>query len=374
MRLIVTDTCNIFNVDDPFWEKFKDILLVVCLNGREITDKYECFVSPYEQVGMGIDRYGTEDMKFKALASAAGKLNYRLGYHDRIVFLSDNEVSSLYPFFVLKDMIKHNGVHLITSSPFRFESKKRFEAHNKMLNDLSGLNSLLYYESNSVFKENEKLTLQQAYDELRNYFIKILPHVLNCINNMRYKEMPGYFDFSSMSYIPLRNGFKDIDVSKNNSFSNELSFEPHPSYMTLGMVIPPSYPESYERIHETIERPVPRPDGKQVCNLLREQRIRLAEANNIPFESEECPSTGPCAGTCAKCDAEAEYLRRQMKKIPEDKRVYPQFDPTSSETANTNDNSSIGEGEIFGQPSWLVKMLYQKHENEVDDDNEEDRI
>lgn len=96
MRLIVTDTCNIFNVDDPFWEKFKDILLVVCFNGSEITDKYECFVSPYEQVGMGIDRYGTEDMKFKALAGAAGKLNYRLGYHDRIVFLSDNEVSSFF--------------------------------------------------------------------------------------------------------------------------------------------------------------------------------------------------------------------------------------------------------------------------------------
>ena len=32
-------------------KKIKDIVLVVCLNGKEVTDKYECFVSPYKQVG-----------------------------------------------------------------------------------------------------------------------------------------------------------------------------------------------------------------------------------------------------------------------------------------------------------------------------------
>ena len=52
----------------------------------------------------------------------------------------------------------------------------------------------------------------------------------------------------------------------------------------------------------------------------------IAAANGIDFESEECPSVGPCAGTCAQCDSEAEYFRREMSKIPEEKRVYPQFD------------------------------------------------
>ena len=68
-------------------------------------------------------------------------------------------------------------------------------------------------------------------------------------------------------------------------------------------------------------------DGKKICNILREQRLRLAEANGIPFSSEECPSIGPCAGTCEKCDREAVYLRLEMLRIPKEKRVFPQFDP-----------------------------------------------
>jgi hypothetical protein len=52
--------------------------------------------------------------------------------------------------------------------------------------------------------------------------------------------------------------------------------------------------------------------------------MRLAEANNIVFESPECPSMGPCAGICAKCEEEAAYLRAEMEKIVMDKRVYPQ--------------------------------------------------
>lgn len=55
MRIVVTDTGNIWNHENPFLEQFKDIVFVVCLNGKEVTDKYECFVSPYKQVGMGIN-------------------------------------------------------------------------------------------------------------------------------------------------------------------------------------------------------------------------------------------------------------------------------------------------------------------------------
>lgn len=43
MRIVVTDTGNIWNHENLFLEQFKDIVLVVCLNGKEVTDKYECF-------------------------------------------------------------------------------------------------------------------------------------------------------------------------------------------------------------------------------------------------------------------------------------------------------------------------------------------
>ena len=47
MRVIITDTAFIWNPDNPALEIFKNVLLVVCLEGKAVTDKYECFVSPY---------------------------------------------------------------------------------------------------------------------------------------------------------------------------------------------------------------------------------------------------------------------------------------------------------------------------------------
>ncbi len=69
---------------------------------------------------------------------------------------------------------------------------------------------------------------------------------------------------------------------------------------------------------------VPRPDGKAVCAYLRNIRMALARANNIPFESEPCDFEGDCAGTCEKCDQEAAFLRDELSKIPEQERKYPQ--------------------------------------------------
>lgn len=47
MRLVITDTGFVWNQDNPFLEKYKDIVLVVCLGGKAVTDKYACFVSPF---------------------------------------------------------------------------------------------------------------------------------------------------------------------------------------------------------------------------------------------------------------------------------------------------------------------------------------
>ena len=88
--------------------------------------------------------------------------------------------------------------------------------------------------------------------------------------------------------------------------------------------------EDKETLDE-VEAIVPRIDGKRICNYLRNLRLKLAEANQIPFESRECPSVGPCAGTCWKCDLESEYLRKEMGKIEPEKRVYPYEKLTSWE-------------------------------------------
>ena len=82
MQLVITDTGFIWNQNNPFLEKYKDIVLVVCLEGKAVTDQYMCFVSPYNadpNTELGMGRYGVEDRQFQALASVGAKLNGELG-------------------------------------------------------------------------------------------------------------------------------------------------------------------------------------------------------------------------------------------------------------------------------------------------------
>ena len=329
MRIIITDSGLIWNEHNPYLKKYKDVVLVVCLNGKKVTDEYECFVSPYKTV-MGADCYGVDDLQLTALASVAPKLNNMLSYHEDIVILADCEPRSLYPYYVLKDIFEYNNLHLVTTSPLYFESKNKIIGHHSMLEDLSKLDSLLYFDINKELTENPKeMKVDEFKELLTNKMGELLPHILNEINRMR--EFPSYFDFNSLTYIPLEKGY-DTLIKKKIKKSTELDFKLMKEYSTLGLIMPLSYPLDDEYTKEEVERPVARIDGKRVCNILRQQRIKLAEANNIPFESEDCPSIGPCAGTCEKCDRESKYLRKAMNKIPEDKRVYPQFDPIEEVT------------------------------------------
>lgn len=323
MRLIMNDNSKLWNINDSFWEQFQEIILVVCLNGEAVTDKYECFVSPYTKKKS--IKYGIGDSKLAAFASVAGELNSRLGYHDDIVFLTDNDPRSLYPFYVLKDIIKYNRIHMITVSPWRFDSDTRTSVYYKMISDLSAVSSLLYYDSNQALKAiGEPSTIGKAYDYVREFLESRMIDILNDIYENKYNRY-RFFDFSSMSYVPVKEGFDKINANHTIQY-DEIKFPLYRNLCTLGLVGAPSYPEKNEYIKNEIERPVARTDGKKICNTLREQRLLLAETNNIPFESEECPTIGPCAGTCDKCDREAKYLYDQMKKIPKEERVYPQFD------------------------------------------------
>lgn len=48
--------------------------------------------------------------------------------------------------------------------------------------------------------------------------------------------------------------------------------------------------------------------GKRICRTLKELRKRIADANEIPYEIEECPHKGECPGTCPKCESDVHYL------------------------------------------------------------------
>ena len=54
--------------------------------------------------------------------------------------------------------------------------------------------------------------------------------------------------------------------------------------------------------------------GKQKCSFLREIRRRIAEENEIPYQTKECTHTGECKGTCPYCESEVRYLESQLRK------------------------------------------------------------
>jgi TonB family protein len=53
--------------------------------------------------------------------------------------------------------------------------------------------------------------------------------------------------------------------------------------------------------------------GKKICKALKEVRLQVAKANDIEYAPTECHHEGDCAGTCPKCEAEVQYLERQLQ-------------------------------------------------------------
>ncbi len=54
--------------------------------------------------------------------------------------------------------------------------------------------------------------------------------------------------------------------------------------------------------------------GKQRCKILKEIRQKIADANDIAYVTSECRHKGDCLGTCPKCEAELQYLERELEK------------------------------------------------------------
>ena len=210
MRIVITDNNYIWHHQNPLLKQFKDILLVVCLDGRKVTDEYECFVSPLKANSLGMD-CGVGGQKLLALESVAERLNSRLNFHQDIVFLADNTPESLYPYFALKDLNEYNRFHLCAIKPFKFEPLRVRKAYAELLQDLRPLSSFLYWDPDEQLAVDNKVNsegFQKEYESL-------LPRVLNQIHHCDDWSKNYFFDFKTMEYIPVDEGFKAIDLDKN---------------------------------------------------------------------------------------------------------------------------------------------------------------
>lgn len=211
------------------------------------------------------------------------------------------------------------NIHLWASPPFSFEGKARMKAHKEMLADLSGVKSICYIDTQEYLKNDYK-NFSNLLEDVQNYFEEIFPIVMDGISGM---ENESYFDLVSKTYIPLGKISVEKAILKSNEYLSDKEEYIDNTYLIEGMVDIPEYQRSDKNKKDIIYRQVARIDGKKICNLLREYRFKLAQMNNIEFNSTECNYVGACAGTCEKCDEEAKYLSMKLSEIPKEKQKFP---------------------------------------------------
>lgn len=54
-------------------------------------------------------------------------------------------------------------------------------------------------------------------------------------------------------------------------------------------------------------------NGKDKCRILKQIRKEIADANDIPYITENCKFQGNCKGTCPKCESELRYLESELE-------------------------------------------------------------
>jgi hypothetical protein len=58
--------------------------------------------------------------------------------------------------------------------------------------------------------------------------------------------------------------------------------------------------------------------GKELCEILKSIRQKIADANGIPYTTRECTHKGDCPGTCPLCDAELDDLQQKILAMEEE--------------------------------------------------------
>ena len=88
--------------------------------------------------------------------------------------------------------------------------------------------------------------------------------------------------------------------------------------------------------------------GKEKCELLKAIRKNIAEMNGIEYYPEQCDHEGNCPGFCPRCDQEASYLMRELKKkeaagspIRIDTESLAQFETLTSEPIEDDDDEIL---------------------------------
>lgn len=54
--------------------------------------------------------------------------------------------------------------------------------------------------------------------------------------------------------------------------------------------------------------------GKRKCEVLKDIRRKIAESEGIKYAPAKCNHEGDCPGTCPRCEAEVEFLEKEIAR------------------------------------------------------------
>ena len=61
--------------------------------------------------------------------------------------------------------------------------------------------------------------------------------------------------------------------------------------------------------------------GKEKCELLKNIRKEVAQANGIEYHTSKCTFQGACPGHCPQCDAEAKFIDEQLHELAKSQKI-----------------------------------------------------
>lgn len=326
MLIIVTDEGQFWNHRNPILERYADCVLVVCLSGKKVTDKYRCFVTPYPGMqGRGMPDNGLSGEKYRALASVSDKLKSAIGLESDLLFLTDNAPQSLLPYLAMKERkYFEQSFHLWCMPPAKFEGARINRAYFGLFTQVTGMDSLLYLDQETIFHfAPTPLNLLSYLETRKKLCEELFPNVLYLIERRLELREHYYFDFGLQRYLKLKDPLQSIQSDPPIPPEDVAAHKPN-STNTFGYSLTWLLSQR-KTANEIVETPHSRMNGKKVCEQLKEMRRALVRANGLTLDIPDCPSTGPCAGTCPQCDAELRQLQQLLEGIPELERIYPQF-------------------------------------------------
>ncbi len=128
-----------------------------------------------------------------------------------------------------------------------------------MFHDLSGVKSLFYMDSQKIVDEMpEHCSFTAFFARAKEEYSHFLPRILYGIQNL--DDSLFYFDFHTLSYIPVKSGFISIMAQSAPSRKKpEISkIKLYQCSATLGLLVPRLFPEDYASMKDDVEAQIPR--------------------------------------------------------------------------------------------------------------------